>query len=249
MLHKVNWNEQTVSTFWNDIDVLIQRQEKTNDYFAHDYAKQLLKMINKMIHFKNKKVLDYGCGRGDLIHILCNDYDLEIVNGCDISQESVDFVNRSNSGNKRFGGAVRIESKAIPYQNENFDVILLTELIEHLNDRDLEFAVSEISRMLKKNGVVVVTTPNEENLKDSIVVCPECECYFHRVQHMRSWSVQTLEKYFSRYGIRMIKNKQTTLRIEDSILKKLYSHIYNFMLKLLNRKGCNLIFIGQKVCE
>ena len=246
MLHKVEWNEQTVSHFWDNIDILIENGNKQNDYFSSVYAKQVLKKINKLVDFKHKKILDYGCGQGDLIKVLCNDYQIEEAYGCDLSQKSVDIVNDSNKSCDKFRGAVKIESDAVPYGDEKFDIILLTELIEHLDDKSLKFAISEITRMLKKNGIIVITTPNKEELKNNIVVCPECECYFHKVQHVRSWSVQSLSNYLIHFGIRMIKYKKTTLRLENSILKKIYARAYDLMYKVTKREPRNLIFVGKK---
>jgi SAM-dependent methyltransferase len=46
----------------------------------------------------------------------------------------------------------------LPYDDNSFDVILLIEVIEHLeNHRN---ALGELARMLKPNGVLILTTPN-----------------------------------------------------------------------------------------
>lgn len=62
----------------------------------------------------------------------------------------------------------------LPFENESFDLVLCTEVIEHIKDvdskeiRDLEAfnfsgvfnMLREIMRILKKNGFLLITTPN-----------------------------------------------------------------------------------------
>jgi SAM-dependent methyltransferase len=48
--------------------------------------------------------------------------------------------------------------KRLPYGNASFDAILLVEVIEHLENH--RFALGELARILKPNGVLILTTPN-----------------------------------------------------------------------------------------
>ena len=48
--------------------------------------------------------------------------------------------------------------KRLPYEDASFDVVLLVEVIEHLENHRV--ALGELARILKPNGVLIVTTPN-----------------------------------------------------------------------------------------
>jgi SAM-dependent methyltransferase len=48
--------------------------------------------------------------------------------------------------------------KRLPYEDASFDVILLVEVIEHLENHRV--ALGELSRILKPNGALILTTPN-----------------------------------------------------------------------------------------
>jgi SAM-dependent methyltransferase len=48
--------------------------------------------------------------------------------------------------------------RGLPYPDESFDAVLLLDVIEHLQDHDR--AVSELRRVCRRGGVVVVMTPN-----------------------------------------------------------------------------------------
>jgi hypothetical protein len=50
-----------------------------------------------------------------------------------------------------------------------------------------------VRRMLKPGGHVIATTPNEEDLAKGEIICPNCACVFHRIQHMRSLSTGSVE--------------------------------------------------------
>ena len=52
-----------------------------------------------------------------------------------------------------------IERENMPYDDDTFDAVLLAEVFEHLSVDPLH-ALSEIRRILKPNGKLVLTTPN-----------------------------------------------------------------------------------------
>ena len=63
-----------------------------------------------------------------------------------------------------------IEIDHLPYLRDTFDIIILNQVLEHLG-RNPVFALKEMSRVLKKGGVLVITTPNFfafSNIKDLI---------------------------------------------------------------------------------
>lgn len=52
-----------------------------------------------------------------------------------------------------------IEADAFPYPDQSFDVIIFSELVEHLAVNPV-WALSQMHRVLKPNGFLIVTTPN-----------------------------------------------------------------------------------------
>jgi hypothetical protein len=61
--------------------------------------------------------------------------------------------------------------------------------------------LGEIRRILKPGtGYLFVTTPNNENLEASTVFCPECGAVFHRYQHLRSFTIESLEELMRSHG-------------------------------------------------
>jgi SAM-dependent methyltransferase len=60
--------------------------------------------------------------------------------------------------------AFNIETDTFPYGDESFDVVVFSELIEHLGVNPVR-ALAEIHRVLRPGGIVIVTTPNSLSLQ------------------------------------------------------------------------------------
>jgi len=99
-------------------------------------------------------VLDVGCGAGVFSQAMAKE--AKEVIGLDYSETNIKAVK------KRYGEISNLKFKLsdatnMPFDDECFDSILATELIEHIDD-DSKF-VEECGRVLKKGGRVVITTP------------------------------------------------------------------------------------------
>lgn len=90
-------------------------------------------------------------------------------------------------------------SQAIPFPDGHFDAVVMSEVLEHLDDVVLEQTLVEVSRVLRKGGRFIGTVPARENLADSLVVCPECGLQFHRWGHRQSFDVARLSSALTKY--------------------------------------------------
>ena len=107
-----------------------------------------IKKVSKWI--SGKRILDCGCGDGVLLDVIGEDTD---YTGIDINREHIDNA-KSRRLNAKFlmldvEGDLKVHGK--------FDVIVMCALIEHL--KNPERFLSIISRLLAKNGRIVITTP------------------------------------------------------------------------------------------
>lgn len=108
-----------------------------------------------------KKILEVGSGLGYLTYSLRRaGYD---IIGMDISETAV------NQAKTIFGDFYICADlfKLAPLQAESFDVVILTEVIEHVN-RPLEF-LDSIKQLLKPGGHVIITTPNKSLFPTEII--------------------------------------------------------------------------------
>ena len=192
MVQTIEWNTEQVRDFW---DFYSQYPEL---YFTYQYGDRIVETIWPYVS-EGKNVLDFGCGTGFLLKHFVNK-PVKIY-GTDSSSASRDYVNTRFKEVKNFEGAFSIEEILSDKKFEGFfDVVCLIEVVEHLTDIHMDNVLKSIRRLIKTNGRLIITTPNEEDLSASYVYCPESKKVFHRWQHVRSWSAQLLDGYLRPYG-------------------------------------------------
>lgn len=130
---------------------LLIEKESVQKYFKD--------LISK--HISNEEtVLDFGCGPGTFT-VLTSQFCKEIT-GADISQE---FVNQSNENFEQLGvsnaKSVKVEPDTLPFGDGEFDVLLLVDVIHHLEDIDT--TLDEVFRVLKPGGKILIFEPNKLN--------------------------------------------------------------------------------------
>lgn len=109
-------------------------------------------------YVKNKSVLDIGCGEG-VVDLLISDIALNVI-GIDVDKKVVERANSNFSGeNLKF---INMSGEKLSFADSTFDVVIAAQSIEHVQND--EFFVSEINRVLKKNGRFICTTPNKDSL-------------------------------------------------------------------------------------
>jgi SAM-dependent methyltransferase len=144
--------------------------------------------ISKKSHLSEPKVLNIGVGNGWLenqcVKQRWKTYAL------DPSEKAIERL----ESNQITGKVGLIE--AIPYQDNFFDVVFCSEVIEHLSEEQFKLGLQEINRILVQGGCLIGTVPFQENLADSEVVCPDCGHIFHKWGHQQSFDIPTLAKIF-----------------------------------------------------
>jgi len=110
-----------------------------------------LKLIKKHIK-KDDKILEIGCGSGNLLRFI----ECDNIFGIDISENMVKEAKKTiSNGTFEIGDA-----ENLPYENDSFDKVLISEVLYYLPDVDK--AISETRRVLKKDGLILITTLNKK---------------------------------------------------------------------------------------
>jgi len=87
----------------------------------------------------------------------------------------------------------------LPLESCSIDLVVATEVLEHLLPPTMHKGLGEISRVLTKGGRLIGTVPYQENLVDGLTVCPDCRKVFHRRGHEQSFTVGSLASELARY--------------------------------------------------
>ncbi len=111
-----------------------------------------LNLIRQYAPLENARVLDIGCGIGAYVEKF-RALDAQAF-GIDVD---LDKLTRAHH-EKGLSTVTLSVSEALPFGENTFDLVLLHEVIEHVND-DRQ-TICEAHRVTKRGGVVVVFAPN-----------------------------------------------------------------------------------------
>lgn len=136
---------------------------------------------------KDKTVLDIASGSGYGSALIAED--AKKVIGVDISQEAIDYANKSYK--KKNVEFIKGDGTKIPLGNNSVDVVVSFETIEHIED--YKQFMDEIKRVLTTDGVLILSTPNDDEYSE--------ENHFH-VHEFRHKELKTLiTEYFKHFEV------------------------------------------------
>lgn len=215
--HNIAWTDEQISRLWNYYS---KTSPYKDVYFAKLFGEYLLRKTD-LPFSQNINVLDFGCGPGFIWDHLQR---LNVgwrYSALDFSKNSVDSLFFRAANHPKFGGAQFVEQLPCGFDSSEFDAVLLFEVVEHLNDSHLNSTLNEISRLLKPGGVLVISTPNSENLSNSRKFCPECGAIFHEWQHIRSWNPDSLRDLVCSHGFNHVHTSKLDFRASGMTPKSL----------------------------
>ncbi len=182
------------------------RYYESDDYISHTDGKRTL--FEKLYHaVKQKalrdkitlikgfapqkgKLLDIGAGTGDFLAVAkANGWD---TTGIEPSEKARAIA---MSKGVAFGGNL------LEVKDHSFDVITMWHVLEHVPDVEAE--ITELKRILKPDGVIVIAVPNFKSY--------DAKHYgifwaaYDVPRHLWHFSKTAIEKLFARQGIQLIK--------------------------------------------
>lgn len=120
------------------------------------------KILSYLLHRKGLSILDAGCGSGWLSFILMR-RGFKVV-GLDISRERL--LKEAKRHLKDTIPLVEGDLHQLPFKKESFDIVVCAEVLEHLKNPAI--GLKEINRVLKKEGRLILTIPNNLTFPISI---------------------------------------------------------------------------------
>jgi len=111
-------------------------------------AKKIIAILKNFKDLKKSTVLDIGVGFGVITSELAKR--CKEVTGVDVIDER-----RSVKGYK----FKKVKDASLPFKNESFDIVVSNYVLEHV--RNQKKHISEVYRVLKKEGICYLSTPNK----------------------------------------------------------------------------------------
>lgn len=162
----------------------------------------LNKSIKKNANRLSGELLDFGCGSKPYKELFLN---VKNYIGVDLKIEG-------REGNHKFIDKF-YDGKVIPFEDNSFDSLLCTEVLEHVFN--IEELLKEFNRVLKKDGVALITTPFmwEEH---------EMPYDFGR------YTTPALEYLYKKHGFVIVENFKT-----GNSVKVIFQFILNYFKSIL----------------
>lgn len=143
----------------NKVELPKGAEEYFNFYEADDWQKDWKQSIALVLQHITKDIynergcnvlLDCGCGSSPNINYMWGE-----KYGVEVRPEAIEFMRQHSSSVFSQGSVLQI-----PFKDEKFDTAVCVEVLEHLRDAQVNQALTELTRVTKKGGYVVLATPN-----------------------------------------------------------------------------------------
>ncbi len=126
------------------------------------YLKRLEMAVDLLDNAQMQKLLDIGFGSGIFLPELVKK--CKTLYGIDV-HEKIDLVRQML---EKEGVAAELSQGSVldlQFENETFDCVVCVSVLEHI--RDLDKAIGEIHRILKKGGIAILGFPVKNKITDS----------------------------------------------------------------------------------
>lgn len=177
---------------------------KSEDYISHTDSKKsffdkfyhLVKsyMLDKKIRWiqKEKKfagsILDIGAGTGDfLLKAKKNGWD---VFGVEPNSDARDLACKKG---------LELKDNSSGFENGKFDVITLWHVLEHVPDLDVQ--ITELKRLLKPDGLLVIAVPNFKSYDANVYA--EYWAAYDVPRHLYHFSQSSIKTIFKNFDFKL----------------------------------------------
>ncbi|MBI2596891.1 class I SAM-dependent methyltransferase [Candidatus Daviesbacteria bacterium] len=147
------------------------------------------------------KILDFGCGTGDILQQVIGINPNSQYLGIDVSSIAL------KKAKDRFPKAkfYHIEDgDKIPLKTSSIDFILMLDVIEHIYNT--KSTIKELYRILKPGGKILLSTPYHGFLKNLILISFFFEQYFDpESAHIRQYSKKSLVSQLESTGFSVVR--------------------------------------------
>lgn len=159
-------------------------------------TQQLLRLLSR--NYEKQNILEIGCGQGFNAHLLSKN-SKNTVTAIDLSPDEI-RVSKHRYPEISF---LVMNAENLKFRSASFDKVYALEVLEHIDN--LDKVLSEISRVLRPNGKLIVSVPCYKSEKWLIKVRPS---YFKEIHHVRIFKKNELDKMLVSKGFILHKKSK-----------------------------------------
>jgi 2-polyprenyl-3-methyl-5-hydroxy-6-metoxy-1,4-benzoquinol methylase len=135
------------------------------------------------------RALGVGAGYGIFDRLLPESLD---YTGVDISAEAIAFADGWAAQHRPTYRYLQKTLWDCAFSSEHFDLVLLSEVIEHIPEQEVEGTLQEIERLLCPGGYLLLTVPNRWQVRNRIRWLLGKELVWMDPTHLREYSLREI---------------------------------------------------------
>lgn len=163
--------------------------------------------ISKMIEPTDGHILDIGSADGTFTKVIVDHAKPKKVTGIDVLANSVSYAKKRFARSRVMSFRVA-DAHKLPFANNQFDAVFCLETLEHVEDPVK--VISEMKRVLKPKGYIVVLVPSE-NWLFRFVVWPLWTLGKGRIwkgTHLNHFSSDQVLDVIKKSGLEIVENNK-----------------------------------------
>ena len=141
---------------------------KDKGYFLDAVHSLIYQEIANLVEIRpDDKVVDYGCGNGDLAFYLASKFHCK-VEAIDYSKEAIDICNEKLNQTDGYNVQIKFATSNIEHLPDfkNIKIVFFCDVFEHICDEEIEIILKQIKNWNINNKVkIVIHTDNNNYLK------------------------------------------------------------------------------------
>lgn len=179
---------------------IVQNEENFTNNFPKARQIYMVKKLNR-----DECVLNIGVGSG-MLESLGLKKGVEMYS-LDPSPKAIERLSKDLHMHERAQAGY---AQSMPFSRNNFDAVVMSEVMEHLESEVLDQSLREVIRVLRPGGVFLASTPYKEVLSENRSICPGCGNQFHRWGHVQSFDRRRMRELLVLHNFENIKITVTT---------------------------------------
>lgn len=201
-----NLNNPNTRHFWNK-----KILNSKNNLLKSPIYIQKNNWVVKELKNTSGNLLDIGIGYGYLEELIIKHKLQLYLYGIDISNHAVDLAR------KKYKGIFKIANiSKIPFRRNYFDCVVALDVLEHIFENEISNALLEVKKVLKKDGILIVSVPINESDKDKLAN-----------GHLREYTTDLINSEIESAGFSVYKLKYLYAFKNNVLIKYLINGIFN----------------------
>ncbi|PCJ25136.1 MAG: hypothetical protein COA97_08285 [Flavobacteriales bacterium] len=222
----LNPDEIESSDEYKDDDPYVVMDQMKSD-FQQRRLKATIDLIPSSTKSESLKLLDIGCGEGHFTDVIKKEFKNFEVHGLDYSVSAIDYAH------KTYPAINFITANAYqpPYQDEYFDIVVCNNLWEHVPD-PLQL-LRAMKRVLKPNGLVIISTPSRYRFSNLIKVLVGQEIAFMSHYHVTEYTIGQVKEQLRWEGFKIERVYSPSIPASNFVFT-IIKGIMRFFLSIFN---------------